>query len=133
VLALFKRYKEKAHGEYVVESSGGLSKPEANYAHYRCEPVFNRLASWLRAHGVSNAKPLHTLRKEYGSALARTLGILAASHGLRHASIGLTHQHYVDSRSTATVGLGHLLKAPQKKTGKPARKRERSEAVNEHV
>jgi hypothetical protein len=84
VLALFKRYKEKAHGEYVVESSGGLSKPEANYAHYRCEPVFNRLASWLRAHGVSNAKPLHTLRKEYGSALARTLGILAASHGLRH-------------------------------------------------
>jgi integrase len=112
VLKLLIHYRAAARGEYVLESDG-VSRPGATYAHYRAEETFSRLASWLRRHGVSSPKPLHVLRKEYGSVLAREHGILAASHGLRHSSISLTREHYVDDRSSAVTGLGHLVRIPQ--------------------
>jgi hypothetical protein len=37
------------------------------YHHYRCEPIFDRVLLWLKAHGVIGRKPLRALRKEYGS------------------------------------------------------------------
>jgi len=92
VLKLLIHYQGAARGEYVLESDG-MSRPGATYAHYRCEQVFSRLAGWLRRHGVSSPKPLHVLRKEYGSVLAQEHGILAASSSLRHASISLTREH----------------------------------------
>jgi integrase len=112
VVRLLEHYRSQSDGLYVLQSDG-VSRPGATYAHYRAEETFTRLASWLRGHGVSSPKPLHLLRKEYGSVLARTHGILVASHGLRHSSISLTREHYVDPRSSAVTGLGHLLKSPQ--------------------
>jgi hypothetical protein len=53
---------------------------------------------------------LHTLRKEFGSKINDAHGIYAASRALRHADIAITSQHYLDKKSCATVGLGHLLK-----------------------
>ena len=57
--------------------------------------------------------PLHTLRKEYGSQICAKHGIYAASHGLRHADIAITSQHYLDRKRRATLGMGHLLAVPE--------------------
>jgi hypothetical protein len=111
VLELFRGYRAQATGEFVIESDQA-PQPQLLYNYYRCEQHFSRLLSWLRDHGVHAKKPLHTLRKEFGSMLCQTHGIYAASRGLRHADIKITAGYYTDSRARATVGLGHLLSAP---------------------
>jgi integrase len=59
---------------------------------------------------VSTAeKPLHELRKEFGSQLADKHGIYVASRMLRHSDIAVTAAHYIDKKSRKTVGLGNLL------------------------
>ena len=41
---------------------------------HRCHREFDALCRWLRSHGVVSKKPLHTLRKEFGSQIhARAL------------------------------------------------------------
>jgi integrase len=109
--ALFRGYFARATGQFVIESELE-PKPEASYLHYRCWRLFRELSAWLRLHGVKTIRPLHTLRKEFGSLINRTHGIHAASRALRHASIGITAEVYVDSRVRVTSGLGHLLSAP---------------------
>lgn len=54
-------------------------RPNARYSHYRCEAVFKRLGDWLHAHGVRSRKPLHELRKEFGSRICSQAGIYTAS------------------------------------------------------
>jgi integrase len=82
---------------------------DATYEHYRCESLFVKLVTWLREHGVQGEKPLHALRKEYGSILADKHGILVASQQLRHSDISVTSSHYIDRKSRKTVGLGAHL------------------------
>jgi glutamate dehydrogenase/leucine dehydrogenase len=41
--------------------------------------------------GVNTQKPLHALRKEYGSVINKAHGIHAASKALRHADINVTN------------------------------------------
>jgi integrase len=108
--ALFRGFHAKAAGPFVIESP---IKPRlrSNYRHYRCNKVFTSLFAWLRSKGVKSANPLHTLRKEFGSRINDAHGIYAASRALRHADIAITSQHYLDKKSRATVGLGHLLRS----------------------
>ena len=108
LVALFRGYHARATGSFVIESA---SEPRVGvpYLHYRCGPLFEELCTWLRAHGVRTIRPLHTLRKEFGSAINRVHGIHAASRALRHSSIGITSEIYVDSRLRTTSGLGYLL------------------------
>jgi hypothetical protein len=68
------------------------------------------LLAWLRAKGVVSKKPLHTLRKEFGSQINARHGLLAASEQLRHGGIAVTARHYVENRSRSVLGFGHLLK-----------------------
>jgi integrase len=110
LMTLFRGYAARnPKAEFVVESD---RSPRAGvlYNHYRCEPVFQQLTEWLRAHGVTSAKPLHELRKAFGSAICERAGIHQASRSLRHSDIRVTAGVYVDSRSRTSVGLGHLLK-----------------------
>ena len=86
----------------------------ADYWHYRCQDVFDRLIIWLRKNGVKANKPLHTLRKEFGSQVCAAHGVHAASRQLRHADIAITSAFYTDARKRALSGLGHLLKADDK-------------------
>jgi hypothetical protein len=65
--------------------------------------------AWLRAHGLRSPKPLHELRREFGSRINQHYGIHAASRALRHVDIRIANDYYVDSRSRVTTGLGHLL------------------------
>jgi hypothetical protein len=109
LMTLFRGYSARnPQAEFVIESS---RSPRAGvlYNFYRCEPVFQRLTVWLKGHGVTSAKPLHELRKAFGSAICERAGIHQASRSLRHSDIRVTAGVYVDSRSRTSVGLGHLL------------------------
>ena len=68
--------------EYVL--AGGNAKAEASWRNYRAEKTFQRLTTWLRAHGVNARTPLHTLRKEAGSLICQKAGLFAASGHSRH-------------------------------------------------
>jgi len=107
ILALFRAWKAKATGPFVVESE---RKPKAvTYQWYRCQPVFDSLLAWLRAKGVQGNKPLHALRKLYGSMLAELHGIHVAAAGLRHADIRTTSEFYADRTLKLTPGFGSVL------------------------
>ena len=92
--------------------TGGSAKPKASWRNYRAEDTFNRLLTWLRAHGVNSRTPLHTLRKEAGSLVCQKAGLFAASRFLRHADVAITAQHYAAQKDRVTVGLGNLLTTP---------------------
>lgn len=108
VMKIFRRFKEKAAHEFVIESSV-KPRPGANWHHYRCECAFKRLNAWLREKGVTAQKPLHTLRKEFGSMICEQFGIFAASEALRHADIRLTRANYVDRRGRIHLEVGKML------------------------
>ncbi len=109
LMEIFRGYRARAKSDFVIESA---REPKAGliYDYYRCQEDFEKLAKWLRKKGVKVSKPLHTLRKEYGSQINAIHGIHAASRALRHADIGVTNEYYTDSRARVTTGMGHLLK-----------------------
>jgi integrase len=108
LMVLFRKYYATAKGSFVIQSPRPPSPPRP-HQYFRCDPIFDKLVAWLRTHGLNGNKPLHTLRKEYGSLLTKTYGIHAASRALRHADLRTTSEHYSDSTARATPGLGHLL------------------------
>jgi len=108
VLELFRGWCAQASGPFVIESPEP-PRPELLHNYYRAETVFTRLIGWLRSKGVRSLKPLHCLRKEFGSEVCKHAGIYAASRALRHSDIKVTCQFYVQDRTRAVSGLGHLL------------------------
>jgi len=56
-----------------------------------------------------HSKPIHTLRKGFGSLMADKHGIYAASRSLRHADINITARHYLDKKQRVSIGLGNFL------------------------
>jgi hypothetical protein len=108
LISLFRGYHARARSPFVIENASAPA-PQTAYQSYRCGNEFRALAQWLRQHGVQTFRPLHALRKEFGSLINHTYGIHAASVALRHASIGITAQIYVDSQIRTTSGLGGLL------------------------
>jgi integrase len=112
-LELFRGYRARASSAFVIESDA-QPKSGVSYWHYRCQEVFDRLILWLRKNGVKANKPLHTLRKEFGSQICATHGVHAASRQLRHADIAITNMFYTDARKRALTGLGHLLRSDDK-------------------
>lgn len=77
--------------------------------YYRCQQTFKHLTDWLRLQGVTANKPIHELRKEFGSLVNAAHGIYAASRALRHSDITTSARHYIAKKQRTTVGLGHLL------------------------
>jgi integrase len=117
VLEVFRGFRAKALGEFVIHAPPKRKRSfphRRSFAqHYRCEAELERLTAWLRANGVKAHKPLHTLRKEFGSLVCKEHGIHAASTALRHGSLKISADYYVEPRGRATSGLGHLLKPAQ--------------------
>lgn len=64
---------------------------------------------WLRSRGVDGNKPLHTLRKEFGSIVAHSADLLTASRQLRHSSLAVTAGVYVEARKRAAPKIGEML------------------------
>jgi integrase len=108
VLLFFSLMGHRTGNSFVIEEH---TVPAATpYRSYRCKATFERLSTWLRANGLAGVrKPLHTLRKEFGSQVCDRHGIYAASRALRHGDIRTTASFYLDKRSVATTGLGALL------------------------
>jgi integrase len=111
LLKVFRGFHARGKSHFVIDSPIA-PRPDAMYSHYRCQRHFETLTAWLRDKGVTGNKPLHTLRKEFGSQVCAKHGIYAASNALRHADIAITSQHYLDKKRRATVGLGRLLLKP---------------------
>ena len=80
--------------------------------YYRCQPTFERLYAWLRNKGITDKKPLHVLRKEFGSIINQRYGLYAASAALRHRNISTTAGHYVANKSRIMFEFGDLLSGP---------------------
>ncbi|MDR2675328.1 MAG: tyrosine-type recombinase/integrase [Opitutaceae bacterium] len=100
-------------GLFVIESPVAPKPEAATYHHYRCTRLFKRLVAWLRANGGVQARnPLHTLRKEFGSHIARHHGIQAASEALRHGDIRLTFNYYVSPVEKPTFSPAMLSMQP---------------------
>ena len=108
LVAVLRGWKARAKSEFVIESD---TRPHvgASYSHYRTGRLLDSLMAWLRAKGVDDRKPLHTLRKEFGSIVADKLGIYAASRALRHADGQVTAMHYLDKKQRIATGLGAVL------------------------
>jgi hypothetical protein len=113
--ALFRGWRAKAKSSFVVEADAE-PRMGTTYTHYRAQKHFDALTSWLRSKGVTASKPLHELRKEFGSQVCAKYGIYAASRMLRHADIAITADHYLDSKERVTVGMGNLLSLPHNVT-----------------
>jgi integrase len=108
LLAVLKEMKTTATADFVIESSVD-ARPDATFDHYRCSYLFEKLILWLQAHGVQGTKPLHQLRKEFGSLVCDRHGVYVASAMLRHSSIEVTANHYLERKGRKTVGLGAHL------------------------
>ena len=116
--ALFQGWHAKASGLFVIEADAE-PRADTSYAHYRAQPHFDALIKWLKSKGVTAIKPLHEMRKEFGSQLCAKYGIYAASRALRHADIAITAQHYLDQKERVTFGMGNLLVMPGNVTPMP--------------
>ena len=108
VSAIFERFRARATGHFVVESDR-MPIMDATYTTYRCDKAFDGLLRWLKEKGITAQKPLHELRKEFGSAIANEHGIFAASRALRHTDIGITTRHYADKKRRVTAGFGNAF------------------------
>jgi integrase len=56
--------------------------------------VHEKVCRWLREKGVKDSRPVHYLRKCYGSLAVADHGIFVASRLLGHSSISLTASTY---------------------------------------
>ncbi len=108
VLSFFRGMKARSTSIFVIHSPNP-TKVRTSYPTYRCNYIFSNLIKWLRSKGITARKPLHELRKEYGSIIVNEHGIFAASRALRHSDIAITAQFYADKKKRVTVGLGSLL------------------------
>ena len=59
--------------------------------------------------GIKSRNALHALRKEFGSQICAQAGIFAASTVLRHSSINLTREYYIDKKQPAVFQVSKLL------------------------
>jgi integrase len=107
--AMFKGLHAKATTPFIL-SSPVQPRKEFPAGWYRASHTFNRLAAWLKAHGVNDRKPLHTMRKACGSVVNHRLGLFAASQFLGHSSTTITSRYYVEAKEVITSGFGHLVK-----------------------
>jgi hypothetical protein len=70
-MSIFREYHNKAKGTFVIPSDR-IAKTFTRGDYYRCESHFDSLNAWLRSKGVNTQKPLHSLRKEYGSLINKS-------------------------------------------------------------
>jgi hypothetical protein len=108
LMSVFRGYAARAGSNFVIEGA------DVTFENYRAQAVFERLSAWLRKHGITARKPIHELRKEFGSMVNRKHGLTAAKDLLRHGDIGVTAAYYIDSPRQATSGLGVLLTTKRK-------------------
>jgi len=111
LLDILKTYMPKpGNGSAFVIASPVPPRPQSTRNHhYRCNRLFAQLIEWLRGKGITARNALHALRKEFGSQICAQAGIYAASVALRHSSINLTREFYIDKKKPAFLAISKLL------------------------
>lgn len=107
-----KRLMPVASRFYVVADAP--PRPGLNRQYYRAESVFQGLYKWLSEQGVKTPRPLHTLRKEFGSMINSRFGLFAAMTALRHSNITTTSEYYVDNKRRIAFPVAELFEAGQR-------------------
>lgn len=95
-VATLLRARRKGRRDAVFVLDGPAPKNSAKGYEYRADawPV---LTSWLRTQGVTDATPLHSLRKHAGSLVYDAGGIEAARRFLGHKKIATTSASYLEA------------------------------------
>jgi integrase len=120
LIAELEQFRAGATSLYVLESER-QPKPGAAMANYRAKKTFDFLKKWLRAHGITAAKPVHELRKEFGSLVCQFSDIFTASRQLGHSSISMTATYYTENRRRVAPKIGEMLNPqPEPKKRKAA-------------
>jgi hypothetical protein len=102
---ILKRKSICPRSEYVIYSDKKAPKQKEWGKDYRCQKTFKKCLKWLRANGVDEPKPIHTLRKESGAIVTTKNGIYGAKKFLRHKDIAVTAMYYSDHKDRITVDL----------------------------
>ena len=88
---------QKASGDFIVLGNPPQAHPASKAPKnltYRCERHHRALAAWLRQRGITDAKPCHLLRKQFGSYVASSFGLFHAQKFLGHSSPAVTEAYY---------------------------------------
>ena len=85
----------------MIESEG--TPLRVPYQYYRAQEEFRQPTDWLRSKGVNFPRPLHTLRKEFGSQICLHHGIHAASSACAMALYGSPPSTTSRQKSTLPV------------------------------
>lgn len=86
------------------------TRPEATRNHhYRCNRLLQEAVEWRRGKGLTARNALHSLRKEFGSQICAQAGIYAASVALRHSSITLTREFYIDKKQPTFLAISRMM------------------------
>jgi integrase len=72
----------------------------------------DRAIGWLRRKGLDMDKPLHQLRREFGSIIAQEADLFTASKALRHSSLAVTASVYVEHRKRVAPDIKAMLATP---------------------
>lgn len=114
LLEILKGYMPKpGQGTPFVIQSPIRPRPAAtSYHHYRCDRLFKQTLRWLRGKGITARNGLHSLRKEFGSQICKQAGIYAASVALRHSSITITRDYYLEKKQPAFLSITKLMQGP---------------------
>lgn len=115
LLVILKTYMPKPGkgSPFVIESAIEPKRGFTRNHHYRCNRAFCELIEWLRGKGLTARNALHALRKEFGSQICAQAGIYAASVALRHSSINLTREYYVDKKQPTFLSISNLMAKQQ--------------------
>src|SRR6266481_1546110 len=111
LLEILKTYMPKPGkgSPFVIQSKINPRPLSVKNHHYRCNRQFKELIAWLRGKGLKSRNALHALRKEFGSQICAQAGIFAASSALRHSSINLTREYYIDKKQPAVFQVSKFL------------------------
>ena len=115
LLDILKTYMPKpgAGSPFVIESPIEPRPESTRNHHYRCNRLCNELVQWLRGKGLTARNALHALRKEFGSQICAQAGIYAASVALRHSSINLTRDYYIDKKKATFLNVTKLMQTAE--------------------
>ena len=103
-------FRNTDNSKPVVNPGIPFRQKTSSALNYRCQQTFEKVTFWLRANGVTGDRPLHTLRKEFGSIICASGDIHTASRQLRHSNLATTAAVYADNRRRVTVPIATMLK-----------------------
>lgn len=97
-------------GPYVIGGPASTDSSKKGGGLYRRPNTFRVVNEWLRKRGIEagnkHGKPLHSLRKQFGSEIATRFGLFHAQKLLGHASPDITTRHY--AAQTELPSLTHI-------------------------